>query len=127
MLCETVSVSKIYEGALGVGCHVVPRWKTWLQSCHGVCVAQEGRVRSSVNININVESWWGRCRLAVGKGRRLAHLPSMMQPGSRLSTIDHALLYPFAFVARVGDLTRQAGLDSLVPCRKRLPLSHGKR
>jgi hypothetical protein len=50
----------------------------------------------------------------------------MIQPSSRLSTFDHALLYLFAFLARVGDLTRQAGLDSLVLCRKRLPLPTAK-
>ena len=71
MLCETVSVSEVYEGALGIDCHFVPRWKTWLQACYNFCVAQRRRVWSRVNINIKVESWWGMCRLALGRGWRL--------------------------------------------------------
>jgi hypothetical protein len=80
------------------------------------------------NININAESWWGRCRLAVGKGWP-AWLPFTIQERLVSSPFDyavHALLPLFAFVARVGDLTRQAGLDSLVLCRRRLPLSTAK-
>jgi hypothetical protein len=125
MLCETVSVSEAYEGALGIDCHLLPRWKTWLQACYSFCVAQERRVWRSVNININVKSWWGMCRLASGGADAwTGGLSSVHDPGvscTKLST-NHAHFYRLVSLARVGDLTRQADLDSLVLCRKRLAI-----
>lgn len=90
------------------------------------------RVRRSVNIDINVELWWGRRRLAVGRGRRLDRRLEFRSRsrGALFHQTEHFQPRPFVLsclFARVGDLTRQADLDNLVLCRRRLAPSQGNR
>jgi hypothetical protein len=79
MLCETVSVSLGYKGALGGSWQVVPQWKTWLQACHSVlCCTREvefGKERQRKH----------QCRVVVGQvqigsGEGLASKTSVHDP-----------------------------------------------
>jgi hypothetical protein len=124
MLCETVSVSEVYIGALGnelSSCTSVEDMITNMLSLVGLYKKRESRVESRaselhlpVNINKHVVGQ-AQIRLKVGEFWRSDDgEDSVLDPGALRKRSFHQtrsllprLLPTSRFLARVGDLTRQ--------------------